>query len=172
LPDRPIKFLPSVLLGNDTGDNLKLVTGTFTTSLGGTVTITTRAVTYTPPAAGLGPNDIDSFNYTVTNPYGQDIGTVNLVAEERALTLPIKIISAEPMQPSGKTVRLCALPMMQYEVFATSDLATSTGSVLPEDGIGSGWELVGIYTANERGDIYVDDVNAGTERFYRVRIRP
>ena len=172
LPDRPIKFLPSVLLGNDTGDGRALRTGTFPTSLGGTVTITSRAVTYTPPAVGLQPTDIDSFNYTVFNAFGEDIGTVNLVAEERALTLPIKIISAIPMQSGGKMVRLCALPKMQYEVFATSTLESNAGSVRPEDDLDSDWELVGIYTANERGDIYVPDVNAGSQRFYRLRIRP
>ena len=172
LPDRPLKFLPSILLGNDTGDNLQLVTGTFPTTLGGTVTITDRAVIYTPPAGGLAPTDIDSFNYTVINGAGQDTGTVNLVAEERALQLPIKVISATDMEPGGKMVRLCALPMMQYEVFATSDLATGNGSVLPEDGLGAGWELVGVFTANGRGDIYVPDANAGSQRFYRLRIRP
>jgi hypothetical protein len=174
LPNHPTNFSHAPFLSAVEGSNLKLQTTTtetiIQTAQGGTVMITGRTVTYTPPLGGLPDGIIDSFQYTVFNEFGQDTGTVLLTSKERALTLPIKIISATNMDGGGKRVRLCALPMTSYQIYATSSLTANSGSVIPE---GNGdWVLIGIFTANERGDIYVNDANAGSQRFYRLRLKP
>ena len=77
------------LLANDSdvdGDSLTAVSGTFTTTAGGTIVIATDgSYTYTPPPQYSGP---DSVNYTVTDGFLTDVGT---------LTIDVQAINKAPM---------------------------------------------------------------------------
>jgi hypothetical protein len=60
----------------------------------------------------------------------------------------------------GKDVTFSAIPNFVYEVFATSSLTPAN------------WSKLGDYTADAQGILRVNDVAAGSSRFYRMRSQP
>src|SRR5258705_232436 len=64
------------VLSNDIGPGITVTTSDSTSLRGGNVTVAANGVfTYNPPA---GYEGADSFNYTISNPAGSDVGTVNI----------------------------------------------------------------------------------------------
>jgi methionine-rich copper-binding protein CopC len=64
------------VLTNDIGPGITVTTADTTSARGGNVAVAANGTfTYNPPAGYEGP---DSFNYTITNSAGSDVGTVNI----------------------------------------------------------------------------------------------
>jgi methionine-rich copper-binding protein CopC len=64
------------VLTNDIGPGITVTTADTTSARGGNVAVAANGTfSYNPPAGYEGP---DSFNYTISNPAGSDIGTVNI----------------------------------------------------------------------------------------------
>ena len=75
------------------------------------------------------------------------------------MTDAMNILSVTDSSP-GKLVTFSAIPNFVYEVFATSSLAPAN------------WIKLGDYTADAQGILRVNDVAAGSSRFYRMRTQP
>jgi hypothetical protein len=162
VPLKTSKFHVLEVLANDT-DLLKrtlTITATSSSSLqGGTVVLKGLWILYTPPA-GLASGAEDSFTYTLSNGVGSAQGTVTLLlAAEWPMTDAVNILSVTD-SASGKDVTFSAIPNFVYEVFATSSLTPAN------------WSKLGDYTADAQGILRVNDVAAGSSRFYRMRSQP
>jgi hypothetical protein len=161
VPLKTSKFHVLEVLANDT-DLLKrtlTITATSSSSIqGGTVVLKGLWILYTPPA-GLASGVEDSFTYTLSNGVGSAQGTVYLLAVEWAMTDAMNILSVTD-SASGKDVTFSAIPNLGYEVFATSSIAPAN------------WIKLGDYTADAQGILRVNDVAAGSSRFYRMRSQP
>ena len=161
VPVRTTKFHVSEVLANDTDAlNRSLsVTGVSSRSqLNGTVELKAGWILYTPPA-GLPSGAQDTFTYTLSNGVGTATGTVNLIAEEWPMTVTMNILSVQDATP-GKIVKFSTIPNLTYEVYATSTLSPAN------------WVKLGDYPANSQGILQVNDANAGSSRFYRMRTLP
>ena len=113
---------------------------------------------YTPPA-GLASGVQDKFTYTLSNGVGTATGTVNLLAEEWPITPALNIVKVEDAT-QGKWVTFAAIPNLAYDVYATSTLSPAN------------WVGLGSFTADSKGVIRINDLAAGTNRFYKMRSRP
>ncbi|NDH86387.1 hypothetical protein EBY67_04965, partial [bacterium] len=161
VPIKTSKFYVSEVLANDTDLRYRALTITATSSSsskGGTVVLKGGWILYTPPA-GLAQGVEDSFTYTLSNGVGSAQGTVYLLAAEWPMTDAMNILSVTD-SASGKDVTFSAIPNFVYEVFATSSLAPAN------------WIKLGDYTADAQGILRVNDVAAGSSRFYRMRSQP
>jgi hypothetical protein len=161
VPIKTSKFHVLEVLANDTDLLKRSLTVTAVSALselGGTVELRGGWILYTPPA-GLVSGVEDSFTYTLSNGVGSAQGTVYLLAVEWAMTDAMNILSVTD-SASGKDVTFSAIPNFVYEVFATSSIAPAN------------WSKLGDYTADAQGILRVNDVAAGSSRFYRMRSQP
>ena len=161
VPIKTSKFHVLEVLANDTDLLKRSLTVTAVSALsehGGTVELRGGWILYTPPP-GLASGVEDSFTYTLFNGVGSAQGTVYLLAAEWAMTDAMNILSVTDSAP-GKVVTFSAIPNFVYEVFATSSLAPAN------------WVKLGDYTADAQGILRVNDVAAGSSRFYRTRSQP
>ena len=115
-------------------------------------------ILYTPPA-GLPGGFQDNFTYTLSNGVGTSTGTVNLVAEEWPMTLTMNILSVVDV-PLGKQVTFSTIPNLTYEIYATSSLNPAN------------WVKLGNFAASPQGLVTITDTNAGSSRFYKMRVAP
>ena len=161
VPIKTSKFHVLEVLANDTDLLKRSLTVTAVSALselGGTVELRGGWILYTPPP-GLASGVEDSFTYTLSNGVGNAQGTVYLLAVEWAMTDAMNILSVTD-SASGKDVTFSAIPNFVYEVFATSSLTPAN------------WSKLGDYTADAQGILRVNDVAAGSSRFYRMRSQP
>jgi hypothetical protein len=162
----PVKYAVAELLSNDRPSanlsdtrSLSITAVSATSARGGTVSRKGVWVIYTPNQAAV-TNRSDSFTYTLSNGVKTATGTVTVnLGSMPDFTLEIEIESMVDRAGGGKTVTFAVAPSKTFEVWATSDL-------------NGPWSPLGTMTSLSDGRLVVDDPEAGSARFYRVRWMP
>lgn len=157
--DQRIKIHTSTLLANDFngGASLSVTAVSGTSAEGGTVSLSSGWVFYTPPA-GLADITQDSFTYTLSNGLGTGTGTAYLIVPEPENIQANNLTSIEEDPGGGKRPRFACIPGRTYQIYAKTHLADP-------------WPASPTMTvvADSRGRISVLDADAtGPTRFYRL----
>jgi hypothetical protein len=161
-----VKYAMAELLSNDLPSandedkrSLSITAVPATSAQGGTVSRKGVWVIYTPNSDAVG-SGTDSFTYTLSNGVKTATGTVTVnLGSMPDFTLRIEIESMEDRADGGKTVTFAVAPSKRFEVEATSNLNGS-------------WSSLGTMTSGPDGRLVVEDPQAGSSRFYRVRWMP
>jgi hypothetical protein len=147
----------SHLLENDTDaedESLSLTLPSATSTQGGSVTLSSGIVTYTPPVGFTG---MDTFTYTLTAGTGTATGTVTMqVVPASQYVFPVTEIA--PSAGGAFTFEVKDVPGRTYNVNVSDDLID--------------WDFVGTATADSTGTLrYTDSTTVGADaRFYQFEI--
>ncbi|MBI4325342.1 MAG: cadherin-like domain-containing protein [Chloroflexi bacterium] len=161
-PDRTIKMAVAALLGNDSdpeNDPVRLKTFDAQTTQGGTVTLDSGWLIYTPPASA---NDTSTFTYTIEDSFGATaVATVTVLVTSAEETGPGQNIALIYLRADGKTVvRFAGVPGRPFRVKWTDSLEAPAS-----------WNDGPVLTVGPNGLFeYVDyePPSSTGRRFYRV----